>query len=50
MRLQVTEKYYEHLPERVINVSGTAIMRDVPVIIDRTILAHCPDIVLHDKK
>jgi hypothetical protein len=50
MRLQLTEKYYEHIPERVINVSGTAIMRGIPVITDRTILANGPDIVLCDKK
>ena len=27
--LQVTHKYYEHIPERVMNVSGTAVMWDV---------------------
>ena len=31
MRLQVTDKYYEHLPERVINISGTTIMWDIAV-------------------
>ena len=30
--LQVTDKYYEYIPERVINVNGTTIMWDVPVI------------------
>jgi hypothetical protein len=46
----VTGKYYEQIPERVINVNGTTIMWDVPVITDRTMLANQPDIVLHDKK
>jgi len=50
MGLQVTDKYYEHIPERVINVNSTTLMWIEPVIIDRTILANCPDIVLHDKK
>jgi hypothetical protein len=31
MRLQVTDKYYEHLPEKVINISGTTIMWDIAV-------------------
>jgi hypothetical protein len=26
MGLQVTDKYYEHVPERVINVSGSSII------------------------
>jgi len=32
--LQVTDKYCEHIPERIINVNGTTIMWDVPVITD----------------
>jgi len=40
MMLQVNEKYYEHILERVINVSGTTILRGVPVITDRTIVAN----------
>jgi hypothetical protein len=43
MRLQFTDRYYEHIPESVINVSGTTIMWDVPVITDRTILTNRPD-------
>ena len=31
MGLQVTDKYYEHIHERVINVGGTAAMWYVPV-------------------
>jgi hypothetical protein len=50
MGLQVTDKYYENRPERVINVSGTAIMWEVPAVTDRTILANRLDIVLHDKE
>ena len=33
--LQVTEKYYDHIPERIINVNGTPIMCDVPITTDR---------------
>jgi hypothetical protein len=42
--------YYEHVPERDINVKGTAIIWDVTVIKDETVLANRPDIVLHGKK
>jgi hypothetical protein len=48
-RLQVTDKYCEHIPGRVINVNGATIMWDILVITDRTILANRPDIILHDK-
>ena len=48
--LLVTDKYYEQIPERVINVEGTTIMWDVPVITDRTVLANKAEIVRHDKK
>jgi hypothetical protein len=50
MRLQVADKYYQHIPERVINVIGTTFMWDVPGITDRTVLANRPDTVLHDRK
>jgi hypothetical protein len=52
MGLQVTDNtsYYEHIPERVININCTAIMWDILVITDQTILANRPDKVLHDKK
>jgi hypothetical protein len=49
MGLQVIEKY-DHTSEGIININGTTIMCDVPVITDRTILANWPDIILHDKK
>jgi len=38
--LQATDKYCEHIPERVINVNGTPIVWDVPVITDQTVLAN----------
>jgi len=50
MGLQVTDKYYGHVPEMVISVNGTTIMREILVITDRAILANKPDKVLHDKK
>jgi hypothetical protein len=50
MGLQVTDKFCEHIPERVIHVKGTTIMWDVPGITYQTVLANHPDIVLHDKK
>jgi hypothetical protein len=37
-RLHVTDKYYEHIPERVLTVNGTTILWDIPV--DQTILAN----------
>ena len=39
MELQVTDKYYEYITEKVINVSGITIMWDVLVITVQTILA-----------
>jgi hypothetical protein len=50
MRLQLTDKYYEYIPERVLTVNGTTVLWDIPVITDRTILANRPVIVLHDKR
>jgi len=44
MVLQITHKYYKHIPERVLNVNGTTI------IWDQTVLANQPDIVLHDNR
>jgi hypothetical protein len=35
--------------KRVLNVNGTTIMWDLPVVTDQTILANLPDIVLHEK-
>jgi adenylate kinase len=43
MEIQITDKYYQHTPESVINAIGTTIIWDVPVITDRTILANRPD-------
>jgi len=39
-KLQVTDKYYEHIPERVLTANGTAILWDTPVIADQTILTN----------
>jgi len=40
MELQCTDNYCEHIPERVVNVYGTTVMWDVPVVTDQTILAN----------
>ena len=48
--LQVTDVYYEHVPERVINVKGTTITWGVPVFTDETVLANRPGVVLHGKE
>jgi hypothetical protein len=48
MGLKVTDRYNEHVPETVINVSGTTIMRDVPITTDQTMLANTPDRVLRE--
>jgi hypothetical protein len=50
MGLQVTDKYYKHITERVITVNGTTITWHVLVITNGTILANRPDTVWHDKK
>jgi len=34
MGLQFTDKYYEHVPGKVINSGDATVMWDVPVIID----------------
>jgi len=39
MGSHVTDKYYEHKPEKVINVNSTTIMWN-PVTTDQTILAN----------
>jgi hypothetical protein len=46
--LWVADRYYEHIPERVLNVNSATVMWDVPVITDSTI-ANRLDVVLHDK-
>jgi hypothetical protein len=47
---QITDRYYEHTPESVINDNGTTIMWDILVITDRKILTHLPNVLQHDKK
>jgi hypothetical protein len=49
MGLQVTDKYYEHIPEMDINIHSTTIMWDVPVTTDRTLLANRSDTVQPEK-
>ena len=50
MELQVTDKYYEKVPENVIKVKSPTIIWDIPVITDQTITANTLDTVMHDKK
>jgi hypothetical protein len=40
MELQITDKYYEYMPERVINVNDTTVIWDILVIADQTILTN----------
>jgi len=40
MGLQVTDKFYENVPEKVINVNGPTIIWDTPVTTDQTITAN----------
>jgi hypothetical protein len=47
--LWVTDRYYGHILERVLNVNGATIMWHVLVIRDSTRVANRSDIVLHDK-
>ena len=47
--VRVTDRYYERIPERVLNVNVATIVWDVPVITDSTIFADKPNRVLHDK-
>lgn len=48
--LTVSEKYYQHQPEKVTNTDDVSILWDVSIITDRTILANRPDIIFHNKK
>jgi len=47
--LQVPGRDCEHVSERVVTLSGTAIMWDLPGITDRKIFANRTDTVLYDK-
>jgi len=49
MGLQVTDRYCEHISNRVINVNGTTGMWDVPFTTDQTVPANGSDAMLHDK-
>lgn len=48
--LEISEKYYDHVPQKVINVDDITIMWDVPVFTDLTVPAKNPDIKLHNKR
>ena len=50
MVLQVTDRYCEHVTERVITVNGTAVMGDVPGITDRKTVANRNDTALQDER
>ena len=49
MGLQVTDRYYEDIPESVINISVVTGMWDEPVTTDRTTLANRRDTVLREE-
>jgi len=40
MGLQVTDKYYERVSGKVINIGDITVMWDVPVITDQSILVN----------
>lgn len=46
----VPEKWYEHKPDRSIEVDEVVIMYDMPVNTDRTVGANRPDIIIHNRK
>lgn len=46
---EVPDKYYEHVPDKIININKTASMWDVPILTDQMILANRPDTVFHNK-
>jgi hypothetical protein len=48
--IQDTNNYCEHIPEGVINVNGTTIMWNIPVVTGQTMLAHQPAIVKKKNK
>ena len=48
--IKVKEKWIDHVPEQVTNVSDTVIMWDTPIITDKNIKSNRPDITIHDQK
>jgi len=50
MGLEVTENSHEYLPERVINVKSTSIMKDVLVVRDGTVQAKLLDVIIYEDK
>lgn len=48
--ITVGEKWYEHVPEAVVNTQDVTIIWDTQVQTDRSIKANKPDIIIKDKK
>ena len=48
--IEVKERWYEHEPKTVNENDSVAIVWDMPILIDRTIAANRPDIVLKNKE
>ena len=48
--IEVKERWYEHEPKPVNENDSVAIVWDMPILIDRTIAANRPDIVLKNKE
>jgi len=49
LKIDTSDKWYEHKPEKVIKNEKITILYDMPIITDRKIAANRPDIVYHDK-
>ena len=47
--LQQQEKWYEHVPERVLDKDGVKILWDFSIQTDHEIEYNKPDIIVHDK-
>ena len=47
---QQQEKWYEHVPERVLDKDGVKILWDFSIQTDHEIEYNKPDMVVHDKK
>ena len=48
--IPVTERWYEHKPEKVVEHNNITIMYDLAIQTDRAIGANRPDIVYYNKK
>lgn len=47
--LQVTKRWYDHQPQKIVEGKDFTVMYDVPVNTDRTIGANRPDIIIQDR-